>query len=128
IAGGGQNRVDIWQLLSPAVGSANVVITLSKAKNVAAGAVSFFGVDQTTPTGAQATATGSSMTASVTVASAAGEVVLNAVSANGDAVSLTAAAGQTQRYNTGTGTAGGNVRAAGSTKPGAATVTSSWTL
>jgi hypothetical protein len=128
VAGGGQNRSEIWQLLSPAVGTANIVVTLSAAKNVAAGAVSFFGVDQSTPVGSLASGSGNSTTANVTVSSAAGEVVLDAVSANGDAISLTAGAGQTQRYNTGTGTAGGNVRAGGSTEQGAPTVTMSWTL
>jgi hypothetical protein len=71
---------------------------------------------------------GTSTTASVVVSSAAGEVVIDAVAANGDAVSLTAAGGQSVLWNTGTGTAGGNVRGGSSTKPGAASVTMVWTL
>ena len=66
--------------------------------------------------------------ASVNVASAGGEVVLDAVSANGDAAPLTVGVGQMQHYNTGSGTAGGNLRAAGSSELGAPLVTMSWTL
>jgi hypothetical protein len=128
VASGSQNLTQVWALLSPPVGTANVVITLSAMKNVAGGATSFFCVNQTTPFGPTGSASGMSATASVNVASASNQLVLDAVSGNGDAVSLAAAAGQTERYNTGTGTAGGNVRAGGSTKPGAPTVTMSWTL
>jgi hypothetical protein len=128
VAGGSQNSVELWQLLNPPVGAANVVITVSNAKNLAGGAVSFFGVDQSTPRAALASATGNSTTASVAVPAAAGDVVLDVASANGDAISLTAAASQTQRYSTGTGTRGGNVRGGSSTRAATGTVTMSWTL
>lgn len=121
------NRAEIWRLFNPPTGTADVVVTLSGARNLAAGAVSYFGVDQASPL-TPSTARGSSTTASVAVASASGEVVVDAVSADGDALSLTKGAGQTQQYNTNTGTANGNIQAAASTEAGAASVTMSWTL
>ena len=66
--------------------------------------------------------------ASVTVSAASGQVVFDTLSADGDAVSATPGAGQSAQWNTGTGTAGGNVRGAGSIKAGASSVTMSWTL
>jgi len=128
VAPGNKNMVQIWQLLAPPVATANVTITINPAKNIAAGAVSYFGVDQTTPLGTPVTNAGTASPATVTVSSARGELVVDAVSVDGDALSLTAAAGQTQQYNTETGTKGGNIIAGGSTKAGAASVTMSWTL
>jgi hypothetical protein len=128
VAAGGQNRTELWQLLNPPVGSGDIVITLSHAKNIAGGAVSFFGVDQLTPHGTVASATGNSSSASVAVPAIAGDVVLDIVSANGEAISLTTAADQTQLYSTGTGTKGGNVRGGGSMRAAAGTVTMSWRL
>jgi len=125
---GNQNRTSLWKLLAPPTGTASIVVTLSGSVNVVGGAVSFDNVDQTTPHGTFVSANGTSTTASVNVTSAAGEVVIDTATANGDAVSLTAGAGQTAQWNTGTGTAGGNVRGGGSTEGGAPAVTMSWTL
>jgi uncharacterized repeat protein (TIGR01451 family) len=55
--------------------------------------------------------------------------VLDTVSTNGDANTLTANAGQTERWDLFSGTGDlNNVRGGGSTEPGAASVTMSWTL
>jgi uncharacterized repeat protein (TIGR01451 family) len=126
---GAHVRVEMWKLVAPASGTANVVVTLSASKRIVAGAVSFSGVNQNTPNGSfvSASSTGST-TPSVNVASASGELVVDAVAPEGDASSVTAGSGQTQRWNTLTGTASTEVRGAQSTEPGAATTTMSWTL
>ena len=49
---GTQTRAAIYRLIAPSVGTSNVVVTLSSTDGVVGGAVSFTGVDQTTPSGA----------------------------------------------------------------------------
>lgn len=129
-AGSNANLTQLWELVNPPVATANITITLGSGsfKNLVGGAVSYFGVDQTTPLGTPAVATGTVATASVTVASAAGELVVDAVTANGNASTLSSGPGQTQRYNTRTGTGSNNVLGAGSTESGATSTTMSWTL
>ncbi|MGE3842305.1 MAG: hypothetical protein AB7I50_12015, partial [Vicinamibacterales bacterium] len=46
---GNQNKVTLWYRLSPSVGTATVVVTLSGSVDVAAAATSFTGVSQTAP-------------------------------------------------------------------------------
>ena len=55
---GGTIRSELWRLVAPATGSNTVAVTLSAAVNSSAGAVSMTGVHQTTPTEADADATG----------------------------------------------------------------------
>jgi MSHA biogenesis protein MshQ len=130
-SGGNQNRTEMWYLLAPASGTASVHISMSASKAVVATSISFFGVSQTTPLGTAAFASsGGSTTASVTVTSASGQVVIDTVTANGDARSLTAGASQTQQWNSYSGSGdASNARGAGSTQTaGATTTTMSWTL
>lgn len=126
--GGNSSRADLWYLLNPPIGTASVVVSLAASTAVAAGATSFSGVDQTAPLGTKNSSGNSSTTASVVVSSAIGELVVDAVSATGDASTLTVGGGQTQRWNNKTGTSGGDAIGAGSTADGAASVTMSWTL
>src|SRR5262249_3242813 len=116
------------ELFAPPKGTGSIVVTVSAAKRLVGGAASFSNVDLTTPHGAFVSAIGNSTTASVAVPSAAGELVVDTAAATGDANSLTVGAGQTQRWNAATGNGGGEARGAGSTEPGAASVTMSWTL
>ncbi|MDQ2977360.1 MAG: right-handed parallel beta-helix repeat-containing protein, partial [Acidobacteriota bacterium] len=126
---GTNTKIEIWKLVAPASGTANIVVTLSAAKRIVAGSVSFTGVDQTTPNGAFASNVGSNNTPTVNVASAVGELVIDTLATQGDASPATVSVGQTQRWNRTTGANDGNeVLGGGSTKPGAATVTMSWTL
>jgi len=127
-APGNGDRIEMWYLLTPPSGTANIVATISGSVDVVGGAVSFTGVDPSAPLGTFVSATGSGTSATVTVSTANGWLVVDTLSADGDAISQSPGAGQTARWNTGTGTAGGNVRGAGSTKAGAASVTMSWTL
>jgi hypothetical protein len=89
---GGANEVDdaavdIWSLVNPPVGTFNVVITYDQAPNFdhIGGAISFTGVDQTTPLGPIATnwetLAGSNEPATVDVTSAVGELVFAGVAA-----------------------------------------------
>ena len=120
---------DIWYLLNPAVGTANVVVTLNGSNHFVAGATDYFGVNQTTPLGTLATATGTnSAMPSVNVASAAGEFVVDSLIAQGDAQAVTPSGpGQTETWTQTTGSSAGDALGAASYQPGAATVTMSWT-
>ena len=131
-SGGNQNRTEIWYQLAPPTGTASVVINMTASKEVAGASVSYYGVSQSTPLGTYASAgNNGSTTASVSVSSAAGQLVIDTVTTNGDANSLTVTfpASQTQVWNifTGSGDAG-NARGAGSTQAGSATTTMTWTL
>jgi uncharacterized repeat protein (TIGR01451 family) len=128
---GNQNRTEMWRLIAPPVGTASVAVTLNQSKQIVGGSISLTGVDQTTPLGTFVSATAQSTTASVAVASATGELVLDTMTANGDANStgIAAGSGQAEQWNifSGAGNAS-SARGGGSTKPGAASVTMSWTL
>ncbi len=112
----------IYQLVAPATGTANVVVTFSTAPNTGAvvGVMTFTGVDQSVPLGTFAGANGTSAAPSVNVSSASGELVFDTVNHYWP---LTVGANQTQRWNTGSG----SIYGGGSSEPGAATVTMSWT-
>ncbi len=123
---GGANpiRVEIWRLVNPAAGTANLVVNLNRnADGVSVGVTTFTGVNQTSPLGAFASAIGTSASPSVDVTSASGELVYDVV-AGKDATSLTHGTGQTELWELANGA--GNQRGAGSTAAGAATVTMSW--
>jgi hypothetical protein len=77
---GSATRFEQWQLVAPAVTSADVVVHLwSSADTLRADAIVFAGVDQTTPVRASAQASGGGTTGSVTVASAIGDLVESTV-------------------------------------------------
>jgi len=122
-------RVEIWSLLAPETGTHDVVVTFDKdlQNSGSAGVVTFAGVDQTTPLGTFAKEKGSG-TGPVTVdVPSASEELVFAVGASEDGA-LTVGAGQTQRWNTTSGTSPEIHHGAGSTEDGAASVTMSWTL
>ena len=127
---GNQNKSQLWYLLAPPVGTANVTVTWTTSAQVVGASVSYTGVDQTSPLGLAAVGASivSSQTASVTVVSGSGQLVVDCVSADGDAISLTSGGSQTQKWSTGTGTAAGDVRGGGSTQPGALATIMTWTL
>lgn len=120
----GSRYAELWRLAGPATGSNTVAVSLSTTEQeVSAGVMSFTGVDQTTPVGTAATATGSGTTPSVAVSSTTGELVVDALAIE-NAGTLSVGAGQTSRYNT--FGAGGWNKHAGSTEPGAVSTTMSW--
>lgn len=127
---GGRVRSYIYQLLNPPSGTANVIVSLSSgstAKPLYAGVTTFTGVHQSTPLGTYTSKTTSSTTsASLTVSSASGELVFDAIAVDGESssnIALTASSGQTARWTTNTTNylSGGS-----STKAGASSVTMGW--
>ena len=119
---GSAQRVELWAGVNPTPGRAPVTVTISPGTASVCGAVSFTGVDQTTPTIHAATNSGTGRTASVTVTSAAGNMTLDTV-----ACSSCAFTDHTQRQRwldkePSRGAAGG------STATGAESVQHRWTL
>lgn len=116
-------RTELWGLVAPATGAHNVVIsTGGPGSTIVAGAISFTGVDQTTPTSGFATATGNSANPAVTVASATGDMVFaGCIDAGGGSISVD----QTLRWNLQMLT--DTPRGAGSTATGASSVTTTFT-
>lgn len=72
-------RATLLGLVAPATAASTVAFTFSDATSGVAAALSFTGVDQTTPLGASATGNGDTDTPSVTVATSADEFVIDAV-------------------------------------------------
>lgn len=122
------NRGELFGLIAPATGSNNIVITAASAVGIVGGGVSVTDADQTTGWHNPATASGLSTAPSVAVTSATGELVVDVVTNGVNAGSLPTAsvgASQTQRWND---AVVDKMRGCGSTEPGAASVTMSWTL
>jgi len=118
-------RGEMWYLKAPAAGTADIIVTLAGSANFAAGATNFFNVDQTTPYGAATTGQGSG-DPSLTVASAAGELVIDGV-ADRDVDTESIGAGQTLLWTQKNGTVSEDAWAGSSMEAGAASVTMSWT-
>lgn len=116
----------IYGLAAPASGSNTVSVSWGVATRGGIGAISFDSVDQAAPYGTVVTST----TGSATVTSATDGMVVDGMETeNGDTSPITVGGGQTQRLNF-VGSAGGGSSSHGigvSTKPGATSVTMSWT-
>jgi len=83
-------RVEMWQLIGPAVGTANITVTGTKSGGngnklgVVAGVITFTGVNQTSPIRSSGVATGSSGTASTPALSSSGaDLVLDTLAVGG---------------------------------------------
>lgn len=120
----GQYYITAYYLIAPDAGTYDIVVTVSGSVfDFGAGAISYTDAHQTTPLGTAVTATGTSTTPSVTVSSAADELVDDGlVIIHGGTLSV--GAGQTQRWNA--IASGGFIKYAGSTEGGAASTTMSW--
>ena len=119
-----KTHAEMWMLTAPVEGTADIVVSLTKAVNVVAGATAYSGVDQSTPYSTVATGNGSS-DPTFTVASAAGELVVDIV-ADRDVNSETVGAGQTAQWVLKNGTASSDAWGGSSSEQGAASVTMSW--
>jgi uncharacterized repeat protein (TIGR01451 family) len=128
VSGGNTSRLEMWYLLAPPQGTALLTVNLSGNTDVIGGAVSYFGVDQLAPMGTFSSTGGTGSSATVTITSAIGELVVGAIAAPGTAQSLTPGSGQISNWNVGTGTSGANERGAGSSQDGASSVMMSWGL
>ena len=118
----GSHTIEIWQLVAPAVQTADIEATFSGSLEAIGGGAAFNNVDQTTPTGSFQGAEGDSGTASVTIASAPGDVVIDTLFVD---LNVTASVGadQAEQWNQANGRLG-----ASSIEAGAASVTMSWGL
>jgi hypothetical protein len=126
-SGSGKCRSELWYLVAPATGAHSIVVSLADVTDaIVGGATSWTGVDQSTPLGTAAKATGTTSPITVDVTSAVGEYVVDSACAyKATAITLTVGAGQTSDWNETpyVGSVG-----AGSYEAGAATVTMSWTI
>lgn len=118
-----QSRVEIWYLMSPSVGNADVAVHNSGSENGIVGVMTFSGVNQSSPFGQTNNAQGSSTKASVSVASASGELVYSVVSFNNGESNLNPGSGQAEHWD---GTINSSTTGAGGTKAGAASVNMTW--
>ena len=117
-------RGEIWYLVAPATGANNVVISIAGGTATFSGGIhSFTGVDQTTPTGAFASNSGTSTAPSLGIASTSGDLVVDALQEGWG--SVTVGGGQTLEYDN---TSLTFYFTHGSTEPGAPSVTMSWTI
>jgi hypothetical protein len=123
---GNDHRVDMYQLVNPSTDSANVVVSFNGSTKGSHVSVSTFaGVNQATPLGTRANATGDNTVPTVNVASASGDLVFDVLTSEKDGTAVSVGAGQTSLWTTGT-TNITEIRSAGSTEPatGANTVMS----
>lgn len=132
--GGSGARAELWYLIAPHAGNNSVVVTFSPAvgpDGAVAGAISLSGVDQTTPVPTTMTDGGTSATSPSTTISTASDNawIVDVVMLDSSKKTLTASAGQTQRWNEETNPAANGILGAGSTRPTTAhgTYTMSWT-
>ena len=132
-------RVEVWYLVAPATGTANVVVTGNKSGGnklgVVAGAITFTGTYQASPIRTSGSNVGTSNTAQMIVASSGGDVVLDTLAVV-EGTSVTPGASQTSAWDTSSGGTGQDAAGTGSTSAGAASVTmtealsasTAWTL
>ncbi|HWN38180.1 MAG TPA: DUF4347 domain-containing protein, partial [Gammaproteobacteria bacterium] len=123
--GGGGVKTQLWYMLMPAEGTADVVIQTGQSTAIVAGATTFFGVDQDQPFGAMATAADhGDPIYGVDLSSAAGEVVFDSVVVR-DRANLAAGADQTELLDL-MGHGSQDIHAGSSTQSGSALVNMAW--
>ena len=96
----GDNRIEMWFMVAPRVGTTNVNVQLNSINDLVAGAANFRGVDQVRPFGTLRGAGATSGTAAcVTLANEPAPLVASFVVASGDAGTVTAAGGFGSQFN-----------------------------
>jgi MYXO-CTERM domain-containing protein len=85
-ASGNACRVELWRRIAPTSGRQTVEVQTSSGTHIFAVAISYSGVDQANPTSAAATAAGSGSVATVSLASAAADTVVDWICAGGGSV------------------------------------------
>ncbi|OYV06490.1 MAG: hypothetical protein CFE26_06030, partial [Verrucomicrobiales bacterium VVV1] len=113
-----ESECEIWMLVNPASGSDTLTVNFTGAESIdsaVVGVATFSGVDQASPIRTNGSNIGASGTASVTLASAANDLVFDVLALD-DARSATVTAGQTSRWSLIEGTADSDgIRGAAST-------------
>ncbi len=123
-----KNGVELWGLVAPPVGTANVVVNWSGTSDMVGWSGVFNNVDQSSPIRNTGFDFAASTTPAVTVNAIVGDLVIDTISATGDALSAQASNGQTEICNDALGSAGTQGRGASSYRAGAASTPMSWTL
>lgn len=125
-ASGSRAGAEMWYLKNPPTGTNTISVTFSSSiGELAAGAVSYTGVDLTSPLGISQTATGNSTTPTVNVTSASGELVVDVVGIDAtNSSTFSPGAGQTTQF---LANAPSRQKGASSAEPGGSSVTMSWT-
>lgn len=117
---------ELWYLLAPTAGTADVVIVLASATTLESSAVCYMYVDQTTPFGTATTTSGTGTSSSVAVTSAVGYRTIDVITKQGPSTdALTIGASQTYDW-TQSIDAGSTGEGGGSFENGAATNTMTW--
>jgi large repetitive protein len=123
-------QANLYSLTNPTSGAGQLQITVNSGTTdndvIAAGVMTFSNVDQSTPLGTAVNANGYGTAASISVASATGQLVFDTIVGD-DSRGLTVGPGQTSRWNSTAGGPSNGVSFGGSTEPGATSVTMSWT-
>jgi hypothetical protein len=120
-------QAELWYLVAPAIGTANVVLTLASSTDViAVSAMSMRGVSQSSPFGTPVTSNATSGSPSDTVTSANREIVLDVLSYVNASLTATANTTQSPYWSI---SSDGTWRGAGSVVvSGATSVLTSWTV
>ncbi len=128
IHAGGKPRVELWRLVDPPTGTADVVVTLSGGNHdkVTIGAVSFAGVDQNDPIDRVNAKSGVTAAIAANLNSRSDDIVGDVVASLADGPP-TRNASQTERWNVEMGGTGASGHfGSGSTQAGKNLVTMSW--
>jgi uncharacterized repeat protein (TIGR01451 family) len=129
---GTSRRVEIWYLVAPASGAHTVSVTYrlpaGLRTGIGAGAMTFSGVDQTVPLSTMVANDGAAGTFSqLDIPSGTNQIVFETVAID-RGLTVTSGPSQTQQWSVNSGNTVGNVRGAGSTNAGAASVPMSETF
>lgn len=118
-ANGTAGSVELWKLVNPTAGAHTITVTVPVARHFLASALSMYQVDQTTPLGTAAKASGTGQTATVAIITAASDVILDVVAKVSSTEAMTPDAPQASVQNNATtdATAANNVRGGCSYKP-----------
>ena len=120
----GNEVVALYGLKAPATGSYSVVVTFEASTYAAAGATTFNGVNQTTPTADFTGVSGNGKTSSIAATSAVNDLELDVTYWNSDPSGYSAGGSQTQQWEQ----SDSNLLGVSTTAAGAASVTMSSTV
>jgi hypothetical protein len=125
-AAGNYPQYELWYVLNPEVGTYNIAVILPANDWFEVCSIDFRNVDQVDPFSAVAKATGTGTGPALTLVSQVSSIVVDILAIQkGDGITLAANGGQTQKMNA---SSNGNWAGAVSTKPGAASVATGWTV
>lgn len=123
------NRVQVFRLMSPAEVTANVKVDIegTQTNKAVIGAISFYGVNQSTPTDPVKSNTNQNSSSSLSFNSTNGDMVMDIIG-TGSPISTTAlGSNQTEQWNI-PAVSGGSKETAASTEAGASSVAMDWSF